>query len=133
MVVVGKKSTRHLVQPVQEGFLPYVSTTFSPKSWGNRRHRTDHSLKATVRGEEESHDHFLALAHPLLESLPSAGCLQAQWGTGGMICLFACRSLAGRHVLGLGVIVLEQTSDAICDPQQRSLKHEVRADAPSLT
>lgn len=28
-----------------------------------RRHRTDHSLKATVLGEEESHNHFLAVAH----------------------------------------------------------------------
>lgn len=113
-----KKSTRHLVQPAQESFLPYVSTTFSPKSWGSRRHRTDHSLKATVLGEEESHNCFLALAHPLLESLPSAGCRQAQWGTRGMICVFAGQSLAGSHPLGLGIIVLDQTSDAICDPRQ---------------
>lgn len=118
-VVTEKNLLRHLVQPAQESFLPYVSTNFGPKSWGSRRHRAAHSLEAAVLGEEESHSHFLALAHSPLESLPSAGCLWAQWGTGRMFCLFPCWSLAGSHVPGLGISVLEQTSDAICDPQQQ--------------
>lgn len=84
-----KKSTRHLLQPAQENFLPCVSTTFSPICRGSRECRTDTSLKAAVQGEEERHNCFLALAHLLLESPPSASCLQAQWGTGGMVCLFA--------------------------------------------
>lgn len=118
-VVTEKKLLRHLVQPAQESFLPYVSTTFSPKSWGSRGHRAAHSLEAAVLGEEESHGHFLALAFSPLESLPSTGCLWAQWGTGEMFCMFSCWPLAGSHVPVLGIGVLEQTSDAICDPQQQ--------------
>lgn len=86
---------------MQESFLPYVSTAFSPKSWGSRRHRTEHSLKATALGKEESCYCDWACAHGLPTSLPSSGCLQAMGGTGGDL-----------HTVGrgsvLGAVVLEQ-------------------------